>query len=43
MCASGNGHTKVVKTLLRHGASVDEQNEVGNSAISITALFNDWR
>lgn len=35
MCAAHRGHTKVVKTLLQHGASVDVQKEV--STLNITS------
>ena len=37
MFAALNGHTKVVKTLLQHGAMVDMQNEVSTGNITSSA------
>ena len=37
MFAAQNGHTKVVKTLLQHGAKVDMQKEVSTTNITSSA------
>ena len=37
MFAAQNGHTKVVKTLLQHGAKVDMQKEVNTGNITSSA------
>ena len=37
MSAAQNGHTKVVKTLLQHGAKVDMQKEVSTGNITPSA------
>ena len=37
MFAAQNGHTKVVKTLLQHGAKVDMQAEVSTGNITSSA------
>jgi len=41
MLAAQNGHTKVVKTLLQHGAKVDMQEKVSNGNITSSAAGSD--
>ena len=35
--AADNGHVKVVKTLLKHGAKVDQENRYGRTALMVAA------